>query len=109
MGMVGIRGIWRGTVGGVRKDRVVGSDAVQKAAAEVVAAVGTQFIAAPMEFPPFLNCTVPVGPTPLLFVDTVAVSVTLPPDMMVDTLGTTAVEVAAFVTVTVSAMGPSAR
>ena len=84
------------------------SVAVQNAAAVLVAAVGVHVAAVPSELEPFLNCTVPVGPAPLLFVATVAVRVTLPPETMLVTLGTTWVVVAAFVTVNVSAIGPEA-
>src|SRR5215472_7136101 len=65
---------------GGRSDKVVVRVAVQNAAAEAEAAVGTQFTALPSVADPFLNCTVLVGPTPLLVVLTVAVSVTLPPE-----------------------------
>jgi hypothetical protein len=80
---------------------------VQNAAAVLVAAVGVHVAAAPSELEPFLNCTVPVGPTPLLFVATVALRITLPPETTLVTLGTTWVRVAAWATVKVSAMGPA--
>jgi hypothetical protein len=58
---------------------------------------------------PFMNCTVPGfvtpdphGASPLLFVETVAVSVTLPPDAMLVGLAVTAAVVAACVIVTLS-------
>ena len=89
-------------------DKVVVRVAVKNAAALVVAAVGVQVAATPRAPEPFLNCTVPVGPAPLLFVVTFAVRVTLPPDITLDTLGVTVVVVAAFVTVTGSATGPLA-
>src|SRR5258708_7458139 len=73
-------GIWCGTPGGVRNDNATVRVAVQKAVAGVVPAVGTQLTAAERLFAPFLNWTVPVGPTPWLVVATVAVSVTLPPE-----------------------------
>jgi hypothetical protein len=63
--------------------------AVQNAAAALVASIGVHVAAAPSELEPFLNCTVPVGPAPLLFVATVAVSVTLCPEVMLVRLGTT--------------------
>ena len=88
-------------------DRVVVRVAVQNAAAVLVAAFGVHVAAAPSALAPFLNCTVPVGPTPLLFVFTVAVSVMLPPEVMLFTLGTTCVDVVAFVTVKVSVTGPA--
>jgi hypothetical protein len=52
-----------------------------------LAAVGVQVAAAPRLLEPFLNCTVPVGPAPLLVVFTVAVSMTVPPDAMLAGLG----------------------
>ena len=74
---------------------------MQNAGDELVLAVGTQFVALPRLVDPFLNCTVPVGPAPLLVVMTVAVSVMLPPEVIEDGLGTTWVFVAALVTVNV--------
>ena len=57
--------------------------------------------AAPRLLLPFKNCTVPVGPcAELLFELTVAVSVRLPPDVMLVTLGVTPVDVVACVIVT---------
>ena len=82
--------------------------AVQNADAVLVAAVGVQVAATPSALEPFLNCTVPVGPAPLLFVFTVAVSMAVPPDIMLATLDETVVVVVAFVTVTGSANGPLA-
>jgi hypothetical protein len=93
--------------GGARKDRVVVNVAVQDAEVVVVASVGVHVTAVDRVLAPFLNCTVPVGPAPLLFVVTLAVSVTLPPETMLLTLGTTAVDVVAFVTVSESATGPA--
>jgi len=60
--------------------------------------------AVPKLLDPFLNCTVPVGPAPLLVVFTVAVSVTLPPDTMVEALEVTVVVVVSPVTVTLIAL-----
>lgn len=94
--------------GGARKDSVVIRVAVQDAGADVVAAVGVHVAALESAVDPLLNCTVPVGPTPLLTVVTFAVSVMLPPDMMLLTLGVTCVAVVAFVTVSVSVIGPLA-
>src|SRR5579859_5916304 len=93
--------------GGARKDSVVVNVAVQDADVVVVAAVGAHVTAVESVLAPFLNWTVPVGPAPLLFVVTLAVRVTLPPEMMLLTLGTTEVDVVAFVTVTESATGPA--
>jgi len=58
--------------------------AVQKAVAVFVPAVGMHVTAAERVLAPLLNCTVPVGPTPWLVVATVAVSVTLPPEEILD-------------------------
>jgi hypothetical protein len=79
---------------------------VQNAAPELdaVAAVGVHVAAAPKLLEPFLNCTVPVGPAPLLVVEIMAVSVTLPPATMLATLLVTAAEVAALVIVTDSVL-----
>jgi len=64
--------------------------------------VGVQVAAVPRLAPPLRNCTVPVGPVAeLLFVLTVAVSVTLPPDATLVTLEVTAVVVVACVIVIV--------
>src|SRR5713226_3886676 len=74
-------GIWRGAGGGVRNDSVVISVAVQDPGVELVPAVGVQVVALPSAVDPFMNCTVPVTPAPLLVVPvTFAVSVTLPPE-----------------------------
>src|SRR5216683_3097233 len=107
IGSAGMRGIRRGSNVGGTKERVVVSVAVQNAAAVLEAAVGVHVAAADSELEPFLNCTVPVGPTPLLFVATVALSVMLPPEVMLVTLGTTWVAVAACVTVRLTAIGPA--
>lgn len=92
----------RGCVNGINSDSVVLSVAVQKAlpVLEAIPEVGVQLTAAPRLLAPFLNCTVPVGPAPLLLVLTVAVSVTLPPDTMLVGLAMTEVVVVAWVTVT---------
>jgi hypothetical protein len=68
--------------------------------AEEAPDVGAQVTAAPKLLDPFVNCTVPVGPAPLLVVLTVAVSVTLPPDTILVGLAVTAVVVVACVIVT---------
>ncbi len=91
-----------GPEGGAKSAKVVERVAVQKAGVVLEAAVGVQTAALPSAFPPFLNCTVPVGPTPLLMVETVAVKVTLPPEAMLVGLATTAVVVAACVMVIAS-------
>jgi len=60
-----------------------------------------QVIALPSAVDPFMNCTVPLGPALLLLLDeTVAVRVTLPPDVMLVRLEATADVVVAFVIVT---------
>ena len=69
---------------------------------EAIAEVGVQLTALPRLLDPFLNCTVPVGPAPLLVVFTVAVRVTLPPDTILAGLDVTTVVVAACVIVTAS-------
>ncbi|SRR6266478_815735 len=75
------------------KDKVVVRVAVQNAVAELVPAVGVHVTAVERTVAPFLNCTVPVGPAPWLVVDTVAVSVTLPPAVMLEGEGVTVVVV----------------
>jgi hypothetical protein len=70
----------------------------------LVPAVGVHITALPKLLDPFLNCTVPVGPAPLLVVFTVAVSVTLPPDTMLVALEVTVVVVVSPVTVTLIAL-----
>src|SRR5580704_3558032 len=79
MGRTGTRGVLRfpGDIGGSELIVVV-TVAVQYAVPDedALAEVGTQVTAAPMLEVPLANCTVPVGPTPLLLVFTCAVSVT---------------------------------
>src|SRR6266851_83754 len=79
----------RSFVNGTNSESAVVSVAVQRAFAVALAFVGVQVTALPRLLDPFLNCTVPVGPAPLLFVFTIAVSVTLPPDTMLLGLGVT--------------------
>jgi hypothetical protein len=68
---------------GGNAESVVVSFAVQEAPAALDAPVGVHIAAAPKFVPPFKNCTVPVGPVAeLLLVLTVAVRVTLPPEVM---------------------------
>src|SRR5260370_12367633 len=98
-------GIWCGTPGGVRNDSATVRVAVQKAVAVVVPAVGTQLTAAERLFAPFLNWTVPVGPTPWLVVATVAVNVTLPPEQLLNAERVTVVVVVPAVVATVGAVG----
>src|SRR5216683_5032642 len=89
---------------GTNCDSAVVSVAVQNAfpVVEAIPDVGVHVAAVPRLLAPFLNCTVPVGPAPLLLVEIVAVSVTLPPAVIVVTLDVTAAVVAAFVIVTES-------
>jgi len=91
---------------GGRDESVVVNAAVHEAPTNVpelfvVAPAGVHVAAAPRLLLPFKNCTVPVGPcAELLFELTVAVNVTFPPDVMLVTLGVTAVDVVACVIVT---------
>jgi len=103
-GSTGIRGRVRGVGKGTNCESAVVSEAVHNAVPELeaVAAVGVHVAAAPKLLEPFRNCTVPEGPAPLLLVEIVAVSVTLPPAVIVVTLEVTAEVVAAFVMVTAS-------
>jgi hypothetical protein len=85
---------------GGREESIVVSVAVQEALVALEAPAGVHVTAAPRFAPPFRNCTVPVGPcAELLFVFTVALSVTLPPAVMLLGLGTTVVDVVACVMV----------
>ncbi len=91
---------------GGNADRAVVSVAVQDADVVLVAPVDLHVAAAVPRFaPPFRNCTVPLGPTAeLLFVLTVAVSVTVAPGATLVTLEVTAVVVVACMIVTESAL-----
>jgi hypothetical protein len=75
--MVGIR---FGGDGGVRNARVVIRVALQVGVAAPLTAV--HVAGAPSAAVPFINCTVPVGLAPVPVAETVAVNVTLPPDLM---------------------------
>ncbi len=103
-GTIQILGPGCGLVIGTNCDSAVVSVAVQDAfpVVEAIPDVGVQFTVLPRLLDPFLNCTVPVGPAPLLLVEIVAVSVTLPPEVIVVTLEVTAAVVVAFVIVTES-------
>src|SRR5229473_1921360 len=105
-GTIQIRGPGCGLAIGTNCDSAVVSVAVQNAfpVVEAIPDVGEQFTALPRLLAPFLNCTVPVGPAPLLLVEIVAVSVTLPPEVIVATLEVTTAVVVAFVIVTLSAV-----
>ena len=83
---------------GGNAESAVCSVAVQDAPLLLVAFAALQVIAAPKLAPPFKNCTVPVGPcVELLFDETIAVSVTVPPDAMMVALEFAAVVVVACV------------
>jgi hypothetical protein len=101
-GSTGSCGRARGFSNGTNSESAVVSVAVHEAfpVVEAVADVGAQVTALPKLLDPFVNCTVPVGPAPLLVVFTVAVSVTLPPDAILAGLGVTVVVVVACVIVT---------
>ena|SRR5882762_277526 len=101
-GNVGICSLLRGFGKDTNSESAVLSVAVHKAFPELeaVADVGTQVTVPPKLLDPVLNCTVPVGPAPLLVVFTVAVRVTLPPDATLVGLDNTAVVVVALVIVT---------
>jgi hypothetical protein len=101
-GTVGSCGRVRGLARGINSDRAVVNVAVQEASPVAAPDVGVQVAAAPKLLDPFLNCTVPVGPAPLLVVEISAVSVTLPPAATLVTFGVTFVVVTAFVIVTLS-------
>ena len=95
----------RGPASGINSDSAVLSVALQKAVVDPAAPVGVHVIALPSGVDPFMNCTVPPGPTLLLLlVDTVAVRATVPPDATLAGLETTAVVVDAFVIVTASVL-----
>lgn len=87
-------------------ESVVVSVAVSEAELFKLPAVGARVTVPLIGVVPFKNCTgvarAPPGATPLLSVDTVAVSVTLPPDTMLVELAVTVVVVTACVIVTVS-------
>jgi hypothetical protein len=103
-GSTGTCGRVRGLARGTNSDSEVVSVALHNAVVVLVPAVGVHITALPKLLDPFLNCTVPVGPAPLLVVFTVAVSVTLPPDAMVVALEVTVVVVVSPVTVTLIAL-----
>jgi hypothetical protein len=107
IGPAGKFGGCRGVGGGVRSDSAVINVAVQDPGVVLVPAVGAHVAGLPSALPPFINCTVPVGPTPpLLPPVTLAVSVTLAPEVIDVELEVTVVVVAVVppeVTVTVAA------
>ena len=103
-GSTGTCGRVRGWANGINCESAVVRVAVHRAFPDVEAVpdVGVQVAALPKLLDPFLNCTVPVGPAPLLVVFTVAARVTLPPETILVGLGVTAVVVEACVIVTAS-------
>jgi hypothetical protein len=103
-GSTGTCGRVRGFAKGTNSESAVVSVAVHDALVEALPDVGTHVTALPKLLDPFLNCTVPVGPAPLLVVFTVAVSVTLPPAATLARLLVTAVVVVACVTVTATVL-----
>jgi len=89
-------------VSGTNCESVVVNVAVQDGAVEAVAAAGAQVAAAPRLLDPFLNCTVPVSPAPLLVgLEISAVSVTLPPETIVVRFELNVAAVIALLTVSV--------
>jgi hypothetical protein len=104
-GSAGTFGLRRGLARGINSESAVVSVALQEAFVGPVAPAGVQVIALPSAVEPFINCTVPLGPTLLLLLDEMlAVSVTLPPDATVARLDVTALVVVAFVIVTASVL-----
>jgi hypothetical protein len=86
-------------------DNAVVSVALQDAPVVPTAPADAHVMALPSAVVPFMNCTVPLGPTLLLLPDEiVAVRVTLAPDAMLAGLDVTAVVVVAFVMVTDSVL-----
>jgi hypothetical protein len=88
--------------GGARNASVVIKVALQVGIAAPATAV--HVAAAPSAVVPFMNCTVPVGLAPAPVPETVAVSVTLPPELMLVAELVTVVVVASPVLVTVTVM-----
>src|SRR6266403_2721873 len=100
-GSNGTLGRTRGFAKGINSDSAVVSVALQEAPMGPTAPADAHVIALPSAVDPFMNCTVPLGPALLLLLDeTVAVRVTLPPDVMLVRLEATADVVVAFVIVT---------
>jgi hypothetical protein len=90
-----------------RAEIVVVSVAVQDAPAVAVGAANTHTVRPPIVVEPIVNWTPPLGHcvghnAALLFDDTLAVNVTTLPDVIVLGLAVTAIDVAAFVIITVS-------
>ena len=105
-GSAGTFGLRRGLARGINSESAVVSVALQEAFVDADAPVGVHVTAPPSAADPFINCTVPLGPTLLLLLDdTVAVRVTLPPDATLVRLDVAAVVVVAFVIVTHSGFG----
>ena len=95
----------RGPARGINSDSAVLSVALQEAFEDPDAPDGVHVIALPSGVDPFMNCTVPLGPTLLLLlVDTVAVRATVPPAATLVGVDVIAVVVVAFVIVTASVL-----
>lgn len=106
-GSTGTFGLGRGVVRGINSDSAVVSVALQEAFADADADApeGVHVTALPSAVVPFMNCTVPLGPALLLLPDdTVAVSVTLPPDATLVGVEVIAVVVVACVMVTATVL-----
>jgi hypothetical protein len=105
IGSAGTFGFRRGLARGINSESAVLSVALQEAPVVPDAPAGVHVTAVPSAVDPFMNCTVPLGPTLLLLLDeTLAVSVTLPPDATLAGLDVTALVVVAFVIVTASVL-----
>jgi hypothetical protein len=95
IGPTGRLGVCPGAGSGANWDSVVINVAVQDPGVVLVPAVGLHVAGLPTALPLFMNCTVPVTPAPLFPVPvTVAVKVTLPPEVIEVELEVTAVVVA---------------
>src|SRR5882757_11153161 len=104
-GSSGTLGRTRGFATGINSESAVVSVALQEAPIGPTAPADAHVTALPSAVDPFMNCTVPLGPALLLLFDeTVAVRVTLPPDTTLAGLDTTADVVVALVIVTASAL-----
>src|SRR5258708_601649 len=103
-GSAGTCGRVRGFARGINCDSAVVTVAVHTVVVVLVPAVGVHATALERLLDPFLNCTVPVGPTPLLVVFTMAVNVTRPPHAILVALQGTVVVAVSPVTLTVIAV-----
>jgi hypothetical protein len=104
-GSAGTFGRTRGFARGMNSDNAVVNVALQEAPVNPAAPADAHVTALPSAVEPFINRTVPLGPTLLLLLDeTVAVRVTLAPDATLVGLDVTALVVVAFVIVTASVL-----